>query len=109
MSQGAQALRRRLWTPRYISGWFDLTANGLRWVPADVHAVVGFKPLLIPWSELGRLVVKRVIPGVHSGYKPSEQGYVILEGAFGPPIEAQFIPFTPVRRALEKRGIRSIR
>jgi hypothetical protein len=109
MSQGAQTLRRRLWPPRYLSGWFDLTVAGLRWVPADVHSAIGFEPLVIPLGELAGLVVKRVIPGWHSGYKFVEQGYVILEGAFGPAIEAQFLPLTPMLRALEKRGIQVAR
>ena len=110
MAEGAKALKARLWTPRNLAGFFDLTPAGLRWVPADHLGATGFQPFVIPWQELSRVRVRRVIPGSRSE-RPSffrrvtEQAYVTLEGDFGPSIEAQFLPFTPFREELEKRGI----
>ena len=104
VSAGLQSWSNRLWTPRYILGVFDFTGEGLRWEPGSGYAIVGFASFVIPWVELKRIVLRRTLRFVGL-----QTGYVILEGAFGPPIQAQIGQFEQAQRVLESRGIPIVR
>lgn len=104
VSAGLQSWSNRLWTPRYILGIFDFTDQGLRWEPGSGYSIVGFSSFVIPWAELQRIVVRRTFK-----YAGWHTGYVTLEGAFGPPLQAQIGQFEQARKLLDSRGIPIIR